>query len=119
MADEDDRARVIVQRLDQGFARIDIEVVGRLVQDQQMRRIAGDQGQCQTRPFAARQLVDPRLRPRARKAEPPQLRANGALRLMFIALVVTHRSHVEVAECVCDDQTRNCLERLNFALAPT
>ena len=56
VADEDDRAVIAVQRLDQGLAGIDVEVVGRLVEDQQMRGVAGDQGQRQPRAFAAESL---------------------------------------------------------------
>ena len=83
MADQDDRARIVVERLDQRLARIDIEMVGRFVEDQEVRRIAGDQRQSQPRPFPAGQFVHPRLRARTRKAETAQLRAYCALRRAF------------------------------------
>ena len=53
MADHNHRARIVVERLDQGLTRIDIEVVGRLVEDQHMRSLAGDQRQRQPRLFPA------------------------------------------------------------------
>ncbi len=45
VADEDDGAVIAIQGLDQGFAGVDVEVIGRLVEDQQMRGVAGDQCQ--------------------------------------------------------------------------
>ncbi len=68
VADEDDGAVIAVERLDQRLARIDVEVVGRLVEDQQVRRIARDQRQRQPRALAARELADERRRLVARKS---------------------------------------------------
>ena len=45
VADQDDGAGIVVERLHQGLARIDVEVVGRLVQDQEVRCLARDQRQ--------------------------------------------------------------------------
>jgi hypothetical protein len=56
VADQDDRAFELVERLHQRLARVDVEVVGRLVEDQQVRRVAGDQRQRQPRALAAREL---------------------------------------------------------------
>jgi len=78
MADQDNRAGIGVERLHQCLARIDIEVVGRFVEDQQVRGIACDQRQCQARAFPAREFLHPRLRPRAGKAEAAQLRPHRA-----------------------------------------
>ena len=38
MADQDDRAGKFGERMDQRLPAVDVEMVGRLVQDQQMRR---------------------------------------------------------------------------------
>ena len=54
MTDKDDGSRIIVERLYERLACVDIQVVGGLVQDQQVRRIACDQGQCQPRAFSTR-----------------------------------------------------------------
>ena len=78
MADQHDGAFIFVQRLHQRLARIDVQVVRRFVEDQHMRRIAGDQRQRQPCALAARQLADLRRRLCAGKAEAPQLRAHGA-----------------------------------------
>jgi hypothetical protein len=49
------RALEFRQRLDQRVARVDVQVVGRLVQNQQMRRITRGQRQQQPRLFTTRQ----------------------------------------------------------------
>ena len=41
MADEDHRAFIVVDRHDQRLAAVDVEVVGRFVQHQHMRRVEG------------------------------------------------------------------------------
>ena len=58
MADQHHGAFIFVQRLHQRFTRIDVQMVRRLVKDQHMRRIAGNQRQRQSRTFATRQLAD-------------------------------------------------------------
>ena len=45
------------ERLDERLARIDVEVVGRLVEDQQVRRVVRHQRQRQPRALAARELA--------------------------------------------------------------
>ena len=77
MADDHDRAVIGIERLHQSFTRIDVQMVRWFIEDQHMRRIAGDQRQCQPRPLTARQFANQRCRLVPRKAEPPQLRANG------------------------------------------
>ena len=56
VADENDGAVVIRQRVDQRLAAVDVEMVGRLVEDQQVRRVKRGQRQQQPRLLAARQL---------------------------------------------------------------
>ena len=53
-----DRTRIAVERLDQRLARIYVEVVGRLVEQQQLRRLPAHEREQQTRPLAARQTAD-------------------------------------------------------------
>ncbi len=57
MRDEHDGAGEIVDRFDQGLARRDVEVVGRLVEDQQGRRGMGDEGEIEPRLLAAGQVA--------------------------------------------------------------
>ena len=56
VADQDHRTRIGIERLDQRLARIDIQVVGRLVEDEEMRRIARDQREREPRALAAARL---------------------------------------------------------------
>ena len=58
MADKDDRAVIGGDRLDQRGARLDVEMVGRLVQHHDVRRVEGGEGQQQPRLLAARELGD-------------------------------------------------------------
>ncbi len=51
---QNNRARVGGQRLDEGLAAFDIKVVGRLIEDQQVRRIKRGQQQRQTGLLAPR-----------------------------------------------------------------
>ena len=76
MADHDHGAIVIVERLHQRLTRIDIKVVRRLIEDEQMRRIAGDQRQRQPGLLAAGHLADLLLGHRAGKAEAAKLGAH-------------------------------------------
>ena len=41
MADQNDGTLIVVQRMDQGLAAFDIQMVGRLVKDQDMRGVNG------------------------------------------------------------------------------
>ncbi len=58
VADEDDRAAVFGEGLDQRLAAFDVEMVGRLVEDDQMRRVDGGDQQAEPRLLAARQPRD-------------------------------------------------------------
>ena len=58
MRDQNDRALVIIDRLDQGGAAVDVEMVGRLVENQQMRPVEGREPHQQARLFAAGELRD-------------------------------------------------------------
>ena len=59
VGDQQHRALEIGQRLHQRLARIDVEMVGRLVQDQQMRRVARHQREQQPRLLAAGEGLRP------------------------------------------------------------
>ena len=56
VADEDDGALVVGERVHQRLAAVDVEVVGRLVEDQQVRPVEGGERQQQPRLLAARQV---------------------------------------------------------------
>ena len=58
MADEDHGTVVFGQRLDQRLAAFHVEVVGRLVKDQQVRRVDGGEQQGKTGFLAAGQPAD-------------------------------------------------------------
>ena len=58
VAHQHDGAVIIVQRLHQRLAGIDIQMVGRLVEQQDMRLLMGHQGEQQPCLFAAGQLAD-------------------------------------------------------------
>ena len=62
VADQDDRAVVFHQCVDQRFAAIDVEMVGRLVEDQDVRAMEGRQCQQQPRFLTARKLAARRIR---------------------------------------------------------
>ena len=57
MADQDDRALIVVDRLDQRLAAVDVEMVGRLVEHQDMRPMERGEGEQQPRLLAARQRL--------------------------------------------------------------
>ncbi len=81
MGDQQHRPFVVVQRLHQGAAAVDVEVVGRLVEDQQVRGLHGHQMQQQPRPLAARQVEGRGLHLVRRQAELGQSRAAARLGL--------------------------------------
>jgi hypothetical protein len=70
VADQDDGAFVIVDRLHQGGARVDVEVVRRLVEDEHVRALDGGQPHQQPRLLAARKLRHRRLGLLAREPHP-------------------------------------------------
>ena len=57
VADHHYRAAEACKRLDQRLARVNVEMVGGLVEDQDMRRVAGDERKREPRPLAAGELV--------------------------------------------------------------
>ncbi len=74
-----DRALEISQRAHQRLARVDVEVVGGLVEDQQLRRVARGQRQQQPRLLAAGQVRHRRLGAIGVEAEAGELGALLAL----------------------------------------
>ena len=58
MADQDHRAAVLGQRLDQRVAALDVEMVGRLVEDDQVRRVERGEEQREPRLLPAREPAD-------------------------------------------------------------
>ena len=76
MADQHHRAVEIVERLQQLVARVDVEMVGRLVEDQQIGLVERRQRQHQPRPLAARQIADLGQLLVGGEAEAAQLRAH-------------------------------------------
>ena len=58
MGNENDGALVVVKRVKQRAPAVDVEVVGRLVEDQKMRRRHRHEIQQQPRPLAAGQIGD-------------------------------------------------------------
>ena len=76
MADKHDSAFEGVQRLYEGFACFDVQMVRRLVQEQQMRYPRGNGGQNQAGFFAAREVVDFRIGFVLFEPEPAEVAAN-------------------------------------------
>ena len=81
VADQHHRAREGVDRLNQSLAGVDVQMVGRLVQQQEMRRVDGLQGKDQPRLLPARHLAGLQLRVPLAEPEaaqvPAQLRLRG------------------------------------------
>ncbi len=61
VGDQQHRALVFAERANQRVARVDVEMVGRLVEDQQAGRLAGGQRQQQARPLAAGEVLRRRV----------------------------------------------------------
>ena len=78
MGDQQHGALEIGERFYQRLARIDVEVVGRLVQNQQLRRVARRKRQQQPRLFATGQVAGWRLRAIGVQPETRELRAHLA-----------------------------------------
>jgi hypothetical protein len=70
--DEDHAAFVVLQRESQRFAHFEVEVVGRLVEQQQVGLGADQQGQRQARFLAAGEGFDGALAMSPRKSKPPR-----------------------------------------------
>jgi hypothetical protein len=75
VGDQQHGAFILGQRLHQRFPRIDVQVVGRLVQDQQMRRIPRTQREQQPRLLTPRTGADPGFRLLPLQAEAGELGA--------------------------------------------
>ena len=58
MGDQDHRAVVVVERVQQGAAAVDVQVVGRLVEDQEVRRLHGHHVEQQPGSLAAGEVGD-------------------------------------------------------------
>ena len=72
----------IVDRLDQRFASLDVEMVCRLVEDQKSGRIMGDEGEVQPCPLAAGEVVYRNKRLFLAEAEPAEPRPNRLRRMV-------------------------------------
>ena len=88
VADQDHRALVVVERAHQRLARIDVEVVGRLVEDQQVRPVEGRQREQQARLLAAREVL--RLGVGLADAEAERAELGAPLRLGGVGHQVEH-----------------------------
>ena len=82
MADQNHRAGIFGQRFDQRLAAFDVEVVGRFVKDQQMRRVYGGKQQRKTCLLPTRQTPDHGFGLIGHQAEPGQTRAQAGLALL-------------------------------------
>ena len=80
VCDQQHGAFVIGQRADQGFAGVDIQVVGGFVEDQQLRGVARGQGQQQARFFAAGEVAAGGFSAIGIQAEAGELSANHGRR---------------------------------------
>ena len=69
MADQEDRPLVVDQQAFEQFQRLDVEVVGRLVEDQHVRRLGEQLGQQEPAPLAAGEELDQAPRPLGREEE--------------------------------------------------
>ena len=69
MAHEDHGARELVERLREALAAVDVEMVGRLVEDQQVRGVVDGEAEGEPRLLAARHLADLGVGLVARKAD--------------------------------------------------
>ena len=87
MGDQDNRPLVIIERADQGFARVHIKMVGRLVEDQQMRAVKRGQANSR-RTFSPPELLG--LRIRLADAEAERAEPGAALRLRRVRHQIEH-----------------------------
>ena len=80
MGDQDHRSLVTVDRLHQRLTAVDVQMVGRLVHQDDVRRLPADQREQQPRLLPTRQRPNPRFRLVLAEAEAAQLGANHRLR---------------------------------------
>jgi hypothetical protein len=96
VADQDYRAGVVVQRVNQCLAAFHVKVVGRLVEYQQMRRAGGGQHQRQPGLLPARKLPDHGFGLVGHQAEPGKAGAQTGLHFLRVdALDVLQGGFVE------------------------
>ena len=86
MRNQDDRALVIVDRLDEFGAAVDVEVVRGLVEDQELRPVEGREPHKESRLLAARQRFDISVGARTGKADQRRPPADLRFRLPAHAL---------------------------------
>ena len=72
MRDDDQRAAIVLQRFGERLAHLDVEMVGRLVEQQQIGFLADDERQRQSRLLAAGKIADGGGRHVAAKIEAAQ-----------------------------------------------
>src|SRR5829696_1798106 len=116
VADEDDRTLEVVDRLHQGGAAVDIEVVRRLVEDEEMGPAEGGKPHEQARLLAAGQRRDRRVGLGAGKAEPAAAGPDLRLRRVGHALgdvKIGRRALFQLVELVLGEIGRHEL-RLAF-----
>ena len=77
--DDDERALVVLQRFRQRFAHFDVEMVGRFIEQQQVRTLACEQRQREPRFFAAGELGNRRQHAIAAKIEAAEVVAQFLL----------------------------------------
>src|ERR1700724_3947683 len=77
VADHDGAAGEVEQRVLQRPERVDVEIVGRLVEQQQVAAFLQELGEMHAIPLAARQASDPALLRRPLEVEPRDVRARG------------------------------------------
>ena len=80
VADDDDRTRELVDRLDQGLAAVDVEMVGGLVEDQELRRVEAHQRQGEPGLLAAREVAGLGARPGPGRGRSGRARRGSAAR---------------------------------------
>ena len=86
MRDENAGAFIFVDRFDELGATVDVEMVGRLVEDEELRPVEGGEAHQQARLLAAGQSLDLRIGARAGKADHRRAAADLRLRLAAHAL---------------------------------
>ncbi len=82
MGDHQHRALIVVERIEKRPAAVDIEVVGRFVEDQKVRAVHRDDVQQQAGAFATREVLDLGLDLFRRHAEAAQARAAAGFGLI-------------------------------------
>ena len=82
VAGENDRAFEIVERLDEGFARVHVQVVGRLVEQKNLRRRRRHQREQESRFLAAGKIGDGEIGGGGAETEAGQVRAHRRLGLV-------------------------------------